>query len=125
MKPLLLWKSNKYCILVCVCMHHCCRGRTTGITCTECVSVAFVNQHSKSMRCIILLSVASPAVPYLWTLSHKQHNFRKKIIEHKMCFDFLCSIYLKHFSFWEKFREIVTYVKCLQVNYPLFSAYFN
>jgi hypothetical protein len=30
---------------------------------------------------------------------HKRHDFRKKIIEHKMCFDFLYNFCLEHFSF--------------------------
>jgi hypothetical protein len=31
-------------------------------------------------------------------LSHKRHDFRKEVIENDMCFDFLCKLYLKHFS---------------------------
>jgi hypothetical protein len=33
------------------------------------------------------------------TLSHKRHDFRKKVVEYKMCFDFLYNFCLKQFSF--------------------------
>ena len=51
------------------------------------------------MRRIKLLSVASLAVHYLSTLSHKWYDFRKTVTEHTMCFDFLYNFFLKHFSF--------------------------
>jgi hypothetical protein len=35
--------------------------------------------------CAILPSVTCPAVHYFSTLSHKRHDFREKVIEHKMC----------------------------------------
>ena len=40
--------------------------------------MAFVIGHSKRMRHIILSPVACVTLPYISTLSHKQHDFRKK-----------------------------------------------
>jgi len=49
------------------------------------VFVALGIQHAIRVRRITLPSLACPAVQYFSTLSHERHDFRKKVIEHKVC----------------------------------------
>jgi len=80
--------------------NNCCLGKEISITYSVCVFVALVIQHAKRMRRIIIYPC--PALQYVSTLSHKMQDFREeKVIEHKVCFDFLYNFYLKHFSFYE------------------------
>jgi hypothetical protein len=50
------------------------------------VCVVLVIQDAKRMRRIILSSVVRLALPYFSTLSHRRHDFRKKILDIKCVF---------------------------------------
>jgi hypothetical protein len=68
------------------------------ITPCDCVFLALGIQRAMRISRIVLSSVACLAVRYFSALSHKRYDFRKKkILNIKLCFDFLCNICLKNF----------------------------
>jgi hypothetical protein len=66
-----------------------------SITYSECVFVALGIQHAIFLSHIIICGLPRSTIfPY------KGHDIRKKkVTEHKMCFDFLYNFCLRHFSF--------------------------
>jgi hypothetical protein len=60
-------------------------GKAISITYYERLFVALFMQHEKRMFRFILSSVASLAPSHFSTLSHKRPDFRKEVIEHKIC----------------------------------------
>jgi hypothetical protein len=91
--------------------NHCCRVKAIIITYSECVSVALVTQHAKRMRRIILSSVVCLAVPYFSTLSHKLHDFRGNVIEHKMYVLIFCTTFVWNISHYTE-NPASNYYKC-------------
>ena len=70
-------------------------------------------------------SVACPAVQYIPTLSHKRHDFRKKVIGHKMCVLVFSTVSSETFISLKIIQRDVINVKTVRVNYPLFLSDFN
>jgi hypothetical protein len=75
--------------------NHFCREKVISITYSECVLVALVIQHVER---IVVSSVAYLTLQYFSKLPRKARFSEKKVIEHKMCFDFLYNVCLNHFS---------------------------
>jgi len=86
--------------------NHSCRGAAICIAYSDCVSVALVIQRAMRMRRVTVSSVACPDLQYFSTLSHKRHDFRKSLIEHKMCV--LIFLQLLSETFAIKIWEILT-----------------
>ena len=57
--------------------------KVISITYFECVFVALVIQHVNRVRRIILSSVSSLALPCVFTLFYKRHEFCKKLLRIK------------------------------------------
>jgi hypothetical protein len=90
--------------------NHCCSGKATIITYSVCacvcvcvclslslsLSVALVIQHAMHVRHIVICGLSRSTIFFhiiSWRFSGG------KVTEHKMCFDFLYNICLKHVSF--------------------------
>ena len=59
--------------------------------------------------CAILLSVACFALQYFPTLSHKRHDFRNNVLEHKMCVLIFPTIWYEKFLILTRIKpQIIT-----------------
>jgi hypothetical protein len=57
--------------------------KAIGITYSECVFVALIMQNAMPVRRIVSGGLSGSKI--FSTLSHKCHDFRKKVIDHIMC----------------------------------------
>ena len=89
------WKINKYYIFwVCVCS---------------------VRYPACKFAWAVLPSVACLSLQYFSTLSHKRHDFRKKIIDHKICVLIFCTTFSEtSLILWRTdFRKKLLIIKCV------------
>jgi hypothetical protein len=98
-ESLSLWNSNKYYVFVCVCVRARAFVRVPGgvgvCMCMSACSLAYPACHSYAPYCDVILARRSPQ--YFSTFSHKTHDFRKTVIEYKMCVLIFSTTCLKHF----------------------------
>jgi hypothetical protein len=75
--------------------------------------------------CAILWSVACPAVLYFSTLSHKQHDFQPKVMEHKICVSISCTAFLWNISHsrknWARYDQKCILILMLSTRYSCHS----
>jgi hypothetical protein len=68
--------------------YHFCRGKAIKSKYSESEYPSLNIQHAMRESRITFSSVTCLALQYFSTF-HKRHNFQRKVIEHKTCFDFL------------------------------------
>jgi len=84
--------------------NHCWHWKEISITYTKCAFVALGIQHAMCMRHIVI--VACQALRHLSILSHKRHDFRKTVVEHKKCVLSCSTTFVWKFSFQEGMSEM-------------------
>jgi len=76
--------------------------------------------------CAILSSWACPALQYFSTLSHKRNDFRKEVIEYKLCILIFSTTFVWNRSHSRRTeRDMIKMNIGLQVKYPLFLSGFK
>jgi hypothetical protein len=104
---------------------NCCTGTTISIAYSECVFVASSIQHAMRM-CLYVIWKMSSSATFLHIILWMAQLLTTIIFTIKVCFDFLYSFCLNHFSFSEEMGEIWTKMCIsLHVMYLSFLSDFN
>ena len=107
----------------------CCSEKAISIKYYEYVSVFLSYLSGMQCACAILSSVACPTLQYFSTLSHKRHNFRRKLTEHKMCVLIFSTTFVwkKIFILRKNERDVIkiVYRSSCEVPYILFRVKWN
>ena len=104
------------CVCVCVCESVCVRARARSLIYPACKEYA--------PYYVVICGFSGFAT--FSALSHKRHDFRKKLWNIKWVFWYSLRLYMKRFSLEKKFSKILSIMwKFLHVKYPLFLSDFN
>jgi hypothetical protein len=76
-------------------------GKALSIAYSECLFVAYDIQYKMRMLHFVTCGLPGSTIFFHSKSQTAQFSKKKKVIEYKMCFDFLCQVWLKHFSFQE------------------------
>jgi hypothetical protein len=74
---------------------------------------------------LIMASVECLSLPHFSTLSHKRHDFLKRVFKYKMCFDFLYDFSQASLTSKEFGEKLLYMCLGLLAKYPLVLLYFN
>jgi hypothetical protein len=90
------------------------------------VCAALVILYAKRTRRIILSYVLCQGLPFFSTLSHKGHDLRKKVIEHKICVLIFSTTFIGNVSHFKN-TSLRSYHKrnLFHVKYPIFLSLFK
>jgi len=103
--------------------NHCCRGKSASIAYYEYVFVSLVIQHAMCMRHIAIRVLSGSTV--LFHIISLTARFSKNVTEHKMCFDFLYNVCLKHAIVRRTARDMIKNVYCSSYAIPVYLSDFN
>jgi hypothetical protein len=86
-------------------LNHSCCGRDMIIKYYECLYFC-LSELTRKPRLFSVTRGPSGITKFFHIISQTARTSEKRIMKHKMCFNFLYNFRLKHFQFWEELSEI-------------------